>query len=59
LTQAWLGRFAVSGSLLIASVVLFIAFSRTSKTYLNFLALRAEDNDVIVPPAAQVDPQIK
>ncbi|MEO7300814.1 MAG: hypothetical protein ABI042_19790 [Verrucomicrobiota bacterium] len=59
LTQAWLGQFAVSGGLLIASVLLFITFSRTAKTYLNFLALRAEDNDVIVPLVDQVDPQIK
>lgn len=59
LTQAWFGRFAWSAAALVSSVVLFITFSRMAKTYLNFLTLRAEDNEVIVPFAAQADQQIK
>ena len=59
LTQAWFGRFAWSAAAVVSSVVLFLTFSRMAKTYLNFLALRAEDNEVIVPFAAQADPQLK
>jgi Na+/proline symporter len=55
LTQAWFARFGTSAFCLVTSVVLFIAFSRLAKAYLNFLALRAEDNDVTVPLAAQAD----
>lgn len=56
LTQAWLGRFAVSGASLVASIVLLAVFSRTAKTYLDFLALRAEANECIAPLAGQSQP---
>jgi len=57
--QAWLARFAAGVLCLITSVVLFIAFTRVAKAYLNFLALRAEDNDVLPPLVRQADQQIK
>ena len=51
LTQMWFGRFAAGASSLVVSVALFIAFSRSAKTYLDFLALRVEDPKGITPDA--------
>jgi solute:Na+ symporter, SSS family len=64
LTQAWFGRYLASASVLIASIVFFIIFFRTAKNYLNFLALRVEDNgvmapEVIIPPVGQSYQKLK
>jgi hypothetical protein len=64
LTQAWFGRYLASLAILLAAIVLFVVFFRTAKHYLNFLALRVEDDgamapEVIASPVDQAYQKIK
>ncbi|GAB3904843.1 sodium:solute symporter family transporter [Mucilaginibacter boryungensis] len=43
LTEAWFGRYWIAFAAIVTSIILFVVFKKTSKSYLNFLAKHTGD----------------
>jgi Na+/proline symporter len=54
LSDAWFGHFPASAVALAVAGVLFIAFHKLAKAFLNFLSLRANASEVVSSPNSQV-----
>jgi len=55
LTEAWFGRYQICAIALILSIVLFIAFRKSSKSFLDFLAEHTEKKEIRHSALSKID----